>query len=79
MNSLNIKQLDYPNNERFVLADCFHSLGMKKLSQDIMINTKKGIIDKYLSIIVKEAHKRSNLDVLERLYFAGLIYDQGGF
>ena len=61
------------NKERAVIADCLNDLGLKKLSWTA-IEEKIGTIDFYLGIIVKAAIKQKKPEVLERLYFAGLIY-----
>lgn len=65
--------------KRTVIVDCLSSLGKKCLSKKLMksplnIHTH----DKYLSIIKNIANKTNRHDVLERLYFAGLIYGTGG-
>ena len=57
--------------ERSIIADCLRDLGMHDLAKEAL---KEGQITKFVSIIQKSADKLQHTDVLERLYFAGLIY-----
>ncbi len=62
-------------SERSVIADCLHDLGMKDLApQAVKASTSPELISKFLNIIESTAKKLKRHDVLERLYFAGLIY-----
>lgn len=62
-------------NERSTVADCLRDLGMDELAQKAMKPcTTQELIKKFLTIIEREANKLKKHDVLERLYFAGLIY-----
>lgn len=73
LNQANVcSELDQ-TNQRSIIADCLNDLGLKKLSYTAF-QEKIGTIEFYLSIIVKEAIKRNKPEVLERLYFAGLVY-----
>ncbi len=60
-----------------VLADCLRELGFDDLAKDAL-QGKGETVDKYLSIIIKEANKRRNTDIFDRLYFSGLTYGHGG-
>lgn len=61
-------------SERTVVADCLLDLGMKKLaSKAILPATPQELINQFLNIIKREACKVQKHDVLERLYYAGLI------
>lgn len=65
-------------SDQSLIADCLRDLGMNELALKVISNSESvEIIDKYLSIIEKVAKKRKHSDVLERLYFAGLIYSKG--
>lgn len=61
--------------ERIIISNCLDSLGKEELSK-IAINpaTTQEIINKFLNIIEKEAKATNRHDVLNQLYFAGLIY-----
>lgn len=59
--------------ERSVVQDCLNDLGLIKLANTAMSADNK-TIRKYLSIIKNEATKRRLDGILDRLYFAGLIY-----
>lgn len=60
-----------------VLADCLRELGFNDLAMEAL-QGKGRKIDKYLSIIKKEALKRNKMDIFDRLCFAGLTYGHGG-
>jgi len=77
MNSqYNASESDYSTwSTLSTIADALRDLGLKDKADEMMVSlSNKGIIDKYLSIIIKAADKDKHADVLERLYFAGLIY-----
>jgi hypothetical protein len=60
--------------DKAVIADCFRDLDMNDLAIEVIeTSVNVGIIDKYLSIIMKTVNKVKYEDVLDRLYFAGLI------
>lgn len=62
-------------NERTTIHDCLESLGFNDLAvmaHDSLLSQE--IIDEFLLIIKHEAKKRKAHDVLEQLYFSGLIY-----
>jgi hypothetical protein len=59
--------------ERSVIQDCLNELGLSKLACNAM-NADGKTIDKYLTIITTEAAKRRQDGILDKLYFAGLIY-----
>lgn len=62
-------------NERHIIADCLHDLGLKELApKAIHPDTSQELISKFLTIIESTAKKLNKHDVLERLCFAGLIY-----
>lgn len=61
--------------ERSVIADCLNDLNMPELAKEVhKAPVNGGIISKYLDIITRTADKVKHSDVLDRLYFAGLIY-----
>ncbi len=61
--------------ERSVIADCLVDVGLPELAKEVHnAPANVGIISKYLDIITRTADKIKHSDVLERLYFAGLIY-----
>lgn len=59
---------------RSVIADCFKDLGLVNIAnQAIQIPANDGIIDEYVAIIKNEAERKKDSNILDRLYFAGLI------
>lgn len=63
------------HSERAVIADCLSDLGLHECAKKVIkLNTSQELIKKFLNIIEKEATKLERHDVLERLYFSGLIY-----
>jgi len=65
----------YHTEDYAVLSDCLRQYGHSDLANKLLTSTKIGFFDQCLSIIKKEAIKRFDNDVLERLYFSGLIYN----
>jgi hypothetical protein len=62
-------------NERSIIADCLKDLGFEDLAKKAMQSTTtQELIKKFLTIIEREAAAIKRQDVLEQLYFAGLIY-----
>ena len=62
-------------SERSVIADSLRDLGMDDFAKKALLpDTGFELINKFLSIIEIEARKLKRHDVLERLYFAGLVY-----
>jgi hypothetical protein len=59
--------------ERMVIQDCLNDLGLDRLAKNAMSADSK-TMRKYLSIIKTIAEKRNKESVLERLYFADLVY-----
>ena len=60
-----------------IMADCLRDLGYDLLAQNIMSSPiNYGKIEKYLSFLEKKANDKKDNDVLNRLYFYGLIIDQ---
>lgn len=54
-----------------LISDCLKKFGFDELANELY---KTGNIRFALPILVKEASKRQDQEVLERLYFDGLIY-----
>jgi hypothetical protein len=62
-------------SDKVVIADCLRKLGEE--AKAIAIHTEKynrDIINDYIKLIKDIAKERKDEDVLDRLYFAGLIY-----
>ena len=64
--------------ERYVIQECLNKYGYQSLAIDVVktISNNERIKD-YLIIIQREAKANKDEEVLERLYFAGLIYGKG--
>lgn len=60
--------IDWNNN--MVIADCLKDLRM----EDLIDRSNNMQTNRLLTIIESKAKKLNRHDVLERLYFAGLIY-----
>lgn len=60
--------IDWNNN--MMIADCLKDLGLG----DLIDRSNNMQSKQYLSIIESKAKKLNRHDVIERLYFAGLIY-----
>jgi hypothetical protein len=65
----------YQNDNQWVVADCLRQYGHSELANQLLTSTKIGFFDQCLNIIKNEAVKRFDNNVLERLYFSGLIYN----
>jgi hypothetical protein len=62
-------------SERSVIADCLRKLGLDKLANGVHTpDIKEDIIANYVNLIKMIAEATKDNDVLDRLYFAGLIY-----
>jgi hypothetical protein len=62
-------------SERSVIADCLKTMGLDIMAKKaIDPETPQEIINRFLLIIEKEAKVAQRHDVLDQLYFAGLIY-----
>ncbi len=62
-------------SERSAIADCLSMIGKEDLAKRaVQPSTSQELIKKFLHIIEREATQTNRQDVLERLYFAGLIY-----
>lgn len=62
-------------SDRYVIANCLDDLGMKLQAKlAIKPETSQETISMFLSIIETTAKKLKRHDVLEQLYFAGLVY-----
>ena len=61
--------------ERSVIADCLDDLDLPNLAKEALEKSANGkLMERLLDIIEFKAKKQNRHDVLERLYFAGLIY-----
>ena len=61
-------------SDRIVIADCLRTMNLNLMAEKaINPNTSQEIINKFLTIIEKEARVAKRHDVLEQLYFAGLV------
>lgn len=59
---------------RSKIADCLRDLGMPDLAKDTMkATTSNDIVKQFLHIIKSKAKMLKRQDVLERLYFYGLV------
>lgn len=62
-------------NQRVVIHDCLHQLGQVEMAKGVHTADFTGdIIGKYINLIKEIAEKNKDNDVLDRLYFSGLIY-----
>ena len=62
-------------SQRSTIADCLQDLDMPVLAVKAMKPTAtRELIDSFLHIIQREANRLQRHDVLERLFFAGLVY-----
>jgi hypothetical protein len=62
-------------DKRRTIADCLRTLGLNVMADAAtLLTTSSEIINKFLTIIKKEAQIAKRHDVLEQLYFAGLVY-----
>lgn len=61
-------------NERSVVADCLRKIGLTDLASEVHTQPINGDIIKFIHLIQEIAEKNKDNDVLDRLYFAGLIY-----
>lgn len=60
--------------DRSVIADCLRLMGLNVMADKaIQMATPQELINKFLHIIEKEARVAQRHDVLETLYFAGLV------
>lgn len=61
--------------ERSVIADCLREIGLNTCAKKALdFDTSHIIVGRFLDIIVQEAKAANRHDVLEHLYFSGLIY-----
>ena len=61
--------------ERSTIAECLRDLDMPVLAaKSTHKSATNELIDSFLHIITREANRLQRHDVLERLFFAGLIY-----
>jgi len=61
--------------ERSTVAECLRDLDMPILAvKSMQESATNELIDSFLHIIQREANRLQRHDVLERLFFAGLIY-----
>lgn len=61
-------------SDRSVIADCLRSLGLHDYAKKVFLpKANQELVDKYLSIIVSEAKRKKDRDVLEPLYINGLV------
>lgn len=60
--------------ERSIIADCLTWMGFNALAKKALdFSTSREILDTYLSIIESAAKLEQRHDVLDTLYFAGLV------
>lgn len=62
------------NNTRYMLSDMLESNGFRSLAHDVKFQSDGNIIDRYVRLIENKARKINDVDILDRLSFAGLIY-----
>lgn len=61
-------------NQKMIVAECLRSLGFENLAQHLHKSSGFKEIDEYTKLAEKLAQYHQNTDVLDRLYFSGLIY-----
>jgi len=62
-------------SDRSVIADCLRTMGLDIMAaKAVHPETSQELINSFLNIIEKEAKVAKRHDVLDQLYFAGLIY-----
>ncbi len=57
----------------FTLSDCLLKLGYRKLSMAVQDMRYSDLGAELLKIIHNEATRRKDCDIIDRLYFAGLL------
>jgi hypothetical protein len=62
------------HDDRWILNHCLRQYGLNDLADNVITTTKIGFFDNCLDILIQEAKKRKDNEVLEMLYFSGLIY-----
>jgi hypothetical protein len=62
------------DEDREILMKCARSLGLSFIADSIAANKKLETLSGYVSIIKKKAILEKRTDVLETLFFGGLIY-----
>jgi hypothetical protein len=63
------------HNKRKTIAACLKTMGLNVMADKAtLLSTSSEIIDNFLSIIQQEALIAKRHDVLEQLYFSGLVY-----
>lgn len=62
-------------NQKSVLADCLRALGYKNLAEQVHKSPPIGnILNEYIKVTKELAEYSKDADILERLFFSGLIY-----
>jgi hypothetical protein len=63
------------SEERFVISECLSQLGLDRCATMAKkADVHHELINRFLAIIIKLAKEKNRQDVLEQLYFAGLVY-----
>lgn len=60
--------------QTFIISSCLEALGYKKLAIAVKKGHDQRLINRCIQLIEQESISRKDYDILERLYFAGLIY-----
>lgn len=60
-------------NDIYLLRDCLKSLGMEGVAKTVYSDFSGKYINKYARMIERIALDRSRLDIIDDLFFAGLI------
>ena len=62
-------------NQKSVIADCLRSLGYNNLADQVHKSPPIGnVFHEYIKVTKELAEHSKDTDVLDRLYFSGLIY-----
>ncbi len=62
------------HNTRFMLVDILDKIGMKSIARDAIRQNDSVILKRYVNLIEKKALLLNDIESLDRLHFAGLIY-----
>lgn len=67
---------DDPRETKWLIEDCFNDLNLKHLASKVrkLDERNSNELCKYVKIVESIAQKNNRHDVIERLYFANLVY-----
>lgn len=61
-------------DDQWLLSDILDKWGYKLMASHVRRETNGNILNNYVKLIEAKALRTQDLEALERLYFAGLIY-----